>query len=67
MDRKYPGLITDLSRHPLLKQAWDVTNAIERCGGSVELTEAVVKSSQLLEDLNHFLAENGHIEPRLTI
>lgn len=47
--------MTDISKHPLLKQAYDVCLAIEACGASVELTNAVIKASQLLQDLGKFI------------
>ena len=38
----------DISKHPLLKQAYEVCQAIERCGASVELSAAVTKASDLM-------------------
>ena len=46
----------DISRHPLLKQAYDVCQAIEACGASLELTAAVTKASALMHDLGKHLA-----------
>lgn len=43
--------MTDISRHPVLKQAYDVCQAIEKCGASPELTAAVTKASDLLQTL----------------
>lgn len=47
--------MTDISKHPLLKQAYDVCLAIEACGASIELTNAVTKASTLLQDLGKFI------------
>lgn len=43
--------MTDISRHPILKQAYDVCQAIEQCGASPEITIAVIKASNLLTTL----------------
>lgn len=47
--------MTDISKHPLLKQAYDVCHAIEECGASIELTNAVTKASALLMALGKFI------------
>lgn len=47
--------MTDISRHPLLQQAIEVCWAIEKCGASVELTNAVTKASALLAALDKFI------------
>lgn len=47
--------VTNITRHPLLQQAYDVCQAIERCGASVPLTNAVTKASNLLADLDKFI------------
>lgn len=49
--------MTNISRHPLLQQAYDVCQAIEQCGASVELTNAVSKASNLLANLDKFIPE----------
>lgn len=43
--------MTDISRHPVLMQAYGVCQAIEQCGASPELTAAVTKASDLLQTL----------------
>lgn len=50
--------MTNISRHPLLKQAYEVCLAIEECGASVPLTNAVTKASALLRDIDKALPEN---------
>ncbi|MCF7557759.1 hypothetical protein [Pseudomonas petrae] len=47
--------MTDISRHPLLQQAYDVCQAIEACGASVQLTQAVCKASVLLQALDQHI------------
>lgn len=46
----------DLSSHPILQQAFDVIQAIEKCGASVELTNAVTKAGELMTAINEILA-----------
>lgn len=48
--------MTDISKHPLLQQAYDVIQAIEVCGASVYLTDAVTKASALLAALDKFVS-----------
>lgn len=45
----------DIARHPLLKEAFEVCEAIEACGASVELTAAVTKASALMHSINSLL------------
>ena len=45
----------DLSSHPILQQAFDVIQAIEKCGASVELTNAVTKAGELMTAINEIL------------
>lgn len=47
--------MVDISRHKLIHQAYDVCQAIEMCGASVELTNAVTKASALMLDLDKFI------------
>lgn len=49
-----PGM-TDISRHPLLTQAYEVCQEIEKCGASPQLTAAVIKASSLLRELDAFI------------
>lgn len=51
--------MTNITRHPLLQQAYEVCLAIEECGASVELTNAVTKASTLLRDLDKILPDAG--------
>lgn len=53
--------MTDISRHPLLKQAYDVCQAIEQCGASVQLTHAVGKASALLGAIDKYLIDERGI------
>ncbi|WP_218569272.1 DUF2829 domain-containing protein [Pseudomonas sp. F(2018)] len=49
--------MTQINRHPLLNQAYCVCLAIEKCGASPELTEAVTQASALLRDLDQYIPE----------
>lgn len=52
--------MTDISRHPLLTQAYEVCQEIEKCGASPELTAAVSKASALLQSLDTFIPINAN-------
>jgi hypothetical protein len=41
-----------LSRHPLLRQCYDVMQQIEACGASLELTKAVTMAGELLDGID---------------
>lgn len=41
----------DIGKHPLLKQCYELSMAIERCGASLEVTEAVTQASALMRDI----------------
>lgn len=41
----------DISKHPLLKRCSDLCHAIERCGASPELTDAVTQASALMVEI----------------
>lgn len=43
--------LIDINKHPLIKQAYEVCQAIEKCGASVELTDAVTKASALMQGI----------------
>jgi len=47
--------MTDISSHPLLQQAYDLCQAIEECGASVQLTQAVGRASELLRSIDDHL------------
>ncbi|MCM6993461.1 DUF2829 domain-containing protein [Enterobacter roggenkampii] len=53
--------MTDISKHPLLKQAYEVCQAIELCGASTELTSAVTKASALLRAIDEQLVSDGNV------
>ncbi|MCI1899290.1 MAG: hypothetical protein LKI85_13090 [Enterobacter sp.] len=46
----------DISKHPLIKQAHEVCQAIEKCGASTELTDAVTKASALMQGIANAMA-----------
>ena len=41
-----------LDKHPILMQGHELMQAIEECGASVELTAAVIKAGELLEEVD---------------
>lgn len=47
----------NLSDHPLIKQSYDVSQAIEACGASTQLTAAVTQSSALTEAIGALVNE----------
>ena len=47
--------MTNITRHPLIQQAYDVCQAIEACGASVELTNAVTKASDLMRAIDAYI------------
>lgn len=51
--------MTNITRHPLLQQAYDVCHAIEQCGASTQLTHAVTKASALLAELDKRIPDSS--------
>ena len=51
--------MVDIARHPILEQAVEVCHAIEKCGASVELTNAVMKASALLQAIDALLDKHA--------
>lgn len=47
----------NLSDHPLIKQSYDVSQAIEACGASTQITAAVTQSSALTEAISTLVNE----------
>lgn len=47
-----------LSAHPLYKQAYDVIQAIEKCGASAERTNAVTEAGKLMESVKELIKSN---------
>ncbi|MGF6476610.1 hypothetical protein ABIE06_003458 [Pantoea dispersa] len=56
--------MTDISRHALLKQAYEVCQEIEKCGASPQLTNAVTKASELLRALDDFIPVSSEAKPQ---
>lgn len=63
----------DISKHRLLKQCYDLCLAIEECGASQEVTDALTMAGHLMTGINEYVfhaeemplrcrAENGTIE-----
>ena len=51
--------MVDISRHPILQQATEVCYAIEKCGASPELTDAVTLASALVRSINDLLDKHA--------
>jgi hypothetical protein len=49
--------MVDIARHAILKQAVEVCYAIEKCGASPELTDAVTSASALVQSIDKLLDE----------
>lgn len=43
--------MADISKHPLLKECYELCLAIEKCGASPELTDASMKASNLMRSI----------------
>ncbi len=56
--------MTDISRHVLLKQAFEVIQEIEKCGASPQQTSAVTKASDLLRTLDDFIPVSSEAKPQ---
>lgn len=59
--------MTDISKHPLLRQAYEVCIEIEKCGASTQLTNAVTKASALLQSLDAHLADEQPSSAEVTL
>lgn len=51
MTAQLSNVTIDISKHPLIKQAYEVCQAIEKCGASPELTDAVTKACALMQGI----------------
>jgi hypothetical protein len=51
--------MANISRHAILKQAVEVCYAIEKCGASPELTDAVTLASALVKSIDELLDKHG--------
>lgn len=52
--------MTDISKHPLLKECYDLCLAIEKCGASPELTDASMKASNLMRGIEALVNDDAH-------
>lgn len=57
----------DISENPLLQRCYELCRAIEACGASPELTDAVAKASDLMRDVKALLEENARLRSNLRI
>jgi hypothetical protein len=51
--------MVDIARHEILKQATEVCYAIEKCGASPELTDAVTLASALVRSIDQLLDKHA--------
>ena len=51
--------MVDIARHQILQQAVEVCYAIEKCGASPELTDAVTLASALVQSIDKLLDEHN--------
>lgn len=56
--------MVDISRHPILKQSVEVCYAIEKCGASPELTDAVTLASALVRSIDELLDSQAAATPK---
>ena len=50
--------MADITKHPLIKQAYEVCLAIEECGASEQLTAAVTMASALLDAIDKLVSQD---------
>ena len=62
-DNSYPKGPTDISKHRLLRQAYDLCQAIEELPASEEQTFVITKASQLLSFIQCYFEEKGFPPP----
>lgn len=51
----------NIDKHPILRQGYDVIQAIEECGASEQLTAAVIKAGSFLEAVEKIVDENKRL------
>jgi hypothetical protein len=56
--------MTQIGKYPLVDKAYNVCLAIEECGASEKLTEAVTLASELMRDLESFCENQAGINKR---
>lgn len=56
MTAQLSNVAIDVSKHPLIKQAYEVCQTIEKCGASPELTRAGSQASALMQNIANLLA-----------
>ncbi len=55
----------NIDKHPILRQGYDVIQAIEECGASTQLTNAVIKASNFLDAVEELVDENKRLDERV--
>lgn len=56
--------MTQIGKYPLVDRAYNLCLAIEECGASEKLTNAVTIASKLMEDLEYFCEKQADLESR---
>lgn len=56
--------MVDIARHKILQQAVEVCYAIEKCGASPELTDAVTLESALVKSIDELLDAHAIAFPK---
>ena len=51
----------NLDKHPILMQGYNVIQAIEECDASEKLTNAVIKASELLNEIEKLVDTNQRL------
>lgn len=51
----------NLDKHPILMQGYKVIQVIEECGASEKLTNAVIKASELLNEIEKLVDTNQRL------
>ena len=58
--------MVDISKHPILRQIYELCLAIEACGASTELTNAVALASALNAPAEALIQRIEHLEKELS-
>lgn len=54
-----------LDKHPILKQGYDVVQAIEECGASIKLTNAVILAGAYNEEVERLVDKKENMKQAL--
>ena len=62
-DNSYPNGPVNISKHPLLEQAYNLCREIEKLPASEEQTFVITKASRLVDFINCYFEEKGFPPP----